>query len=47
MNENKEVIAILLFSDLALEGAICKGNDHWCVKYRWTIRDNAIRDIWK
>ena len=32
LNENKEVMAIIWFSDFALEGAISKGSGHWCVQ---------------
>ena len=34
LNENKEVMTILWFSDFALEGAISKGSGHWCVQRR-------------
>ena len=31
LNENKGVMTILWFSDIALEGAISKGSGHWSI----------------
>ena len=31
LNKNKEIMTNLWFSDFAIEGAISKGSNHWCV----------------